>query len=93
MAKHAAYGGKIPRAVDLMDTGGASLHPDLDLADAIQELSRRQTSAAPVIDTAGCLLGLLTEKDCLRILSNTAFDEPSAGTVAGGPWCRTARAG
>lgn len=82
MARLLTHGGKIPSAVDLMGTAGPRLHPDLDVADAIKELSKRQVPAAPVVDSTGCLRGLLTEKDCLRILSNAAFDGPAAGTVA-----------
>ena len=81
MIRQLTHGGKIPTAVDLMDTGGARLDPNLDVTDGMKELAKRHTSAAPVVDSTGWLRGLLTEKDCLRILSNAAFDGPSAGTV------------
>lgn len=80
MIRPLTHGGRIPTAVDLMDTGGVRLDPDLD--DGMKELSKRHLSAAPVVDSTGWLRGLLTEKDCLRILSNAAFDGPSAGTAA-----------
>lgn len=72
----------IPTARQLMEEIRLTLAPEMDLLSAIDELSRHGLSAAPVVDRERRLLGMLTEKDCLRILSVSAFHRPRGGRVA-----------
>jgi len=73
---------RIPKAKDLMEEIHMAFSPDMDLLQAIEELARHGMSAAPVVDSNRCLRGLLTEKDCLRILYDSALHRSRGGRVA-----------
>lgn len=72
---------KIPSARDLMEEVRTTLRPETDLLTAIEVLAEHGQSAAPVVDSERRLLGMLTEKDCLHILSLSAFYRPRSGKV------------
>lgn len=72
----------LPTARDWMETAGFTFRPTEDLLGAIEQLSRRRLAAAPVVGEGGKLLGMLTEKDCLRLLSLLTFHHPRSGRVA-----------
>lgn len=72
----------IPTAADCMTVRVRTFAPEDDVFDAIDVLLENSFAAAPVVDQDRCLLGMLTEKDCLRILSNVAYDNDlEGGTV------------
>ncbi len=73
---------RIPRARDLMEEIRVSFAPDMDLMWAIEELARHGVSAAPVVDSERCLRGILTEKDCLRLLYDSTLHRSRGGRVA-----------
>jgi CBS domain-containing protein len=54
------------QAQDVMATNVTSVQPDTGLADAIEIMIERHISGLPVIDSAGRLVGVLTEGDLLR---------------------------
>ncbi len=73
----------IPTARDWLQASPFSLSPEDDLFDALELLVKHDAAAAPVADKQGKLLGLLTEKDCLRVLSSVAYDgDMKEGCVA-----------
>ena len=72
----------IPRARDTMLQPTLVLAAETDLLEAIDQLAAKKASAAPVLDEHRCLLGMLTEKDCLRLLTAAAFDRPRIGPVS-----------
>lgn len=73
----------LPHARSLMSAPRPVLRPEMDILDAIDELIRFNQAAAPVVEADNTLLGMLTEKDCLRVLSSVAFDgHPAGATVA-----------
>lgn len=45
-----------------------SVGPDTSLGDAIRLLMKHRVSGLPVVDVEGRLLGLITEKDMLRLI-------------------------
>jgi CBS domain-containing protein len=49
------------------------LQPDDGILVAIQAMLAKGTSGAPVIDENNHLVGILTEKDCLRVMSNSFY--------------------
>jgi CBS domain-containing protein len=62
-----------------MATPLVSLRPNQSLAEAMVMLRERSVSGAPVIDSRGRLVGMLSEYDCLRVLaSGEFFDEDHA---------------
>lgn len=69
----------IPTAGDCMTTEVMTFRPDDDLFTAIELLLDNHFAAAPVIDEDRHVLGMLTEKDCLRVLSNVAYDNDLVG--------------
>jgi len=76
------YGEKVPKAKDLMEEIRLTFAPDMDLLQAIEELASHGVSAAPVVDSQRCLRGILTEKDCLRLLYDSALHRSRGGRVA-----------
>ncbi len=78
-------------AQDVMATTLLTFTPETDLAVAIDALIKRSFSGAPVVasghnGSGSPLVGVLSEKDCLRLVSNEAWfaqngHEPPTGTV------------
>ncbi len=58
------------------------LHPDDGLPAAMERLQKARVSAAPVVDADGSVVGLLSDKDCLRIASHWAMEGVAGGSVA-----------
>ncbi len=57
--------------------------PDQPMTQAIDALLRLSMGAAPVVDAAGNLIGILTDKDSLRTAASWAYDEVAGrGVVA-----------
>ena len=72
---------RIPTARDCMSNWFVTLRPDQDLTEGLDLLVSKRASGAPVVDDTGAFVGVLTEKDCLRVMSNRALGEHSYGTV------------
>jgi CBS domain-containing protein len=49
-----------------MTTSVVCLAPEMDVTTAMQLFVEHQISGAPVLDERGQLVGILTERDCLR---------------------------
>ncbi|NUM53641.1 MAG: CBS domain-containing protein [Candidatus Hydrogenedentes bacterium] len=64
-----------------MSTWFATLRPDMEIYEAIDVLENKRAAGAPVLDSDGNLLGILTEKDCLRVISNAAYQGLASGCV------------
>jgi CBS domain-containing protein len=54
------------RAIDVMVRDVVTVHPDIDVADAIKLLSEHDISGLPVVDEAGNLIGMLSEADLIH---------------------------
>ena len=70
-----------PNARDWMEPIKHAFRPTDDLLEAIAHLSKHHIAAAPVVGEGERFLGMLTEKDCLRLLSVTTFHHPRSGLV------------
>jgi CBS-domain-containing membrane protein len=70
-------------AAGVMSPLVVTLSPDDDIYDAVHTLLKKRVSCAPVLDAERRLVGILSEKDCLRIVSAEAFEGMPQGTVAG----------
>jgi predicted transcriptional regulator len=66
---------------DYMATSLVRLAPQLNVYDSITLLIKHKISGAPVVDRNEKLIGVLSEKDCLRILANGSFHDLPAGEV------------
>jgi len=52
---------------DFMATNIVTFSPEMPISDAVGILVRNKYSGAPVVDGMGRLVGMLSEKDCLRV--------------------------
>lgn len=64
-----------------MATELLSFGPDDDIIEAMRRLLERHFSGAPVLDSERRLIGLLSQKDCLEIVYNTAYHQDWGGRV------------
>jgi len=58
-----------------------SFRPDSDIYSVIKTLIKHSISGAPVINNNGDLVGIISEKDCLRVLLEMAMHEMPGGKV------------
>lgn len=71
-------------ARDIMAKSLITLSPEMSVFKAIRILVGRGISGAPVVDETGSMIGVLSELDCLRMLSSDEFyadHQEEAGTV------------
>lgn len=61
------------KVVDFMTKGIITLTPDMDVMNAMQKFVDYQISGAPVVDARGNLVGILTERDCLKTFLQTSY--------------------
>jgi len=73
---------RLPVVRDHMDRHVATLRPELDILDAVGVLLEKRVTGAPVVDRAGRLVGILTEKDCLRLVAAGVQGNVPRGSVA-----------
>lgn len=75
---------RVPTARDIMATSLTTFRPETSIFNAIGILLRKQISGAPVVTADGTVVGILSELDCLRVLSSDEFyagQQEEAGTV------------
>ena len=66
-----------------MSTSLVTLSPDQDVMDAMDHLCRHRVSGAPVLDSQGELVGILTERDCIQTFVQTAYHgQTRAGSLS-----------
>lgn len=64
-----------------MATELVSFKTDDDIIHAMRVLLDRHFSGAPVLDSSGKMVGMLSQKDCLAIVYNTAYHQDWGGKV------------
>jgi predicted transcriptional regulator len=64
-----------------MATELVSFAPGDDIIAAMRTLLERHLSGAPVLDQDGNMVGVLSQKDCLEIVYNTAYHQDWGGQV------------
>ena len=58
------------------------LSPEMEIMTAVNTLLQKDVSGAPVVDENEQLVGILTQKDCMRVVLNAAYHSEFAGIVA-----------
>ncbi len=58
-----------------------TVDPEMRIQDAIRGLLERGFSGAPVVDATGALVGMLSNKDCLKVAFASCYHHDWAGTV------------
>ena len=76
-------GMQFPTIDKIMDKDEITLSPEQPIHEAINILLDRRITGAPVLDKNRKIVGMITEKDCLRVLIDSAYHNmPSDKTVA-----------
>ncbi len=69
-------------AADYMSSPLVTLEPDMDVLEAMQRLLDEGISGAPVVDSRGNLLGILTQRDCLDVAVQASYHQEPGGAVS-----------
>jgi len=72
---------QVPKIKNYMITSLVKLNSNMDVYESIDLLLKNKISGAPVVDESGHLIGVLSERDCLRIMANGSFHELPGGVV------------
>ncbi len=72
---------KLPMVREYMDTRPLNLRTDTPILDAVDFLLDSHITGAPVVDDDGNLVGLLSEKDCLRLIARGVDADVPKGSV------------
>ena len=67
---------------DYMAKRLVTLQPDDEVIRAVHVLIENHIAGAPVVDADGNLMGMLTEKDCMKVLVNATYHSEFGGLVA-----------
>jgi len=73
---------KAIRVRDVMATKLVTVQPQMEILRAVNLLLRHDFGGAPVVDDAGKLVGILTEKDCMKVVLNAGYHSEYGGRVA-----------
>jgi len=73
---------KSVRVRDYMATELVTLRPDMEILRAVHTLLKNDIAAAPVVDESGSLVGILTERDCMRVVLNAGYHAEYGGHVS-----------
>jgi CBS domain-containing protein len=69
-------------ARDYMETQVVTFTPDMEVMTAINDLVKHNISGAPVLDADGKVVGVLSEKDCLKVALTAGYEGVPAGIVS-----------
>jgi CBS domain-containing protein len=67
---------------DYMTRRLTTLSPDTEIMQAVHTLIEKDVSGAPVVDEHDKLVGILTHKDCMKVVLNAAYHSEFCGVVA-----------
>ncbi len=68
---------------DYMATNLTTFTPEMEIFEAIKILTEYKISGASVVDDRGNLVGILSEKDCLKVvLQSTYYEDWVGGEVS-----------
>ena len=70
------------RVRDYMATDVLSIGPDTEIMRAIHLLVERDISGIPVVDEQMQVIGILTERDCIRTALQAGYFDEAGGLVA-----------
>lgn len=59
-----------------------TLRPDMEILHAVHLLIKHDIAGAPVTDDEGRLVGILTEKDCMKVALNAGYHGEYGGKVS-----------
>ena len=70
-------------ASDYMTTNVITFKADQEITDVTETIINRKISGAPVVNNEGEIIGIITEKDCLRVIYDEKYHNlfPNQGKV------------
>ncbi len=71
---------RLPTVREYMTTRVRTLSPSTEILEAVDFLLKHQISGAPVVD-GGKVVGVLSEKDCLHVLTHGVDNDKPKGIV------------
>jgi predicted transcriptional regulator len=71
----------LPAVKEFMDKTFVTLNPNMNVYKAIDILLDKGLTSAVVVDEDNKIVGILSEKDCLSLLTKGEYHELPAGTV------------
>ena len=71
----------LPRVREYMNKESQTLTADMTILEAVEFLLDRKLTGAPVVNDANEVVGILSEKDCLRLLAEGADNQRPNGVV------------
>lgn len=71
----------IRTVADIMATRLVTFTPDTNIHAAIRILLDQRLSGAPVVDADGTVVGMLSKKDCLKIVFSARYHDDWGGPV------------
>ena len=66
---------------DLMCTRFAAINPDMPVVEASSRLIKLEMLGSPVIDSAGILVGWISERECLQAALQVVYHNQRVATV------------
>lgn len=73
---------RVTRIADIMTKDVLAFAPDLEINHAVARLLSRRVSGAPVVDAHGQLVGILTARDCFKVVLSARYYEGWGGVVS-----------
>jgi CBS domain-containing protein len=71
-----------------MDRRVHTVRPDTDILEAVAFLLKKHVTGAPVVDDSRRVVGMLTEKDCLQLLTEGVQGNLPRGKVSSRRACK-----
>ncbi len=66
---------------DFMTTNIVTVTPDMEISQAIKKLLDHKITSVPVVDERGKLVGVFSEKDGLKVVLESAYNQRMEGKV------------
>jgi CBS domain-containing protein len=67
---------------EYMSANVVTFSPTMDIHQAINQLIKKRISGAPVVDQTGNIVGMLSERDCMKIALTASYHGEAAGKVS-----------
>ena len=67
---------------DYMTKNIMTVKQDVDALAAIKQLLSHKITCAPVLDDSGKLVGMFSEKDCMKVVLSASYNQGMSGKVS-----------